>query len=206
MTICETQTLPDHWIKSFTYEDLEPGDGWNLMMCCFNSKITSNCWPTVPYPSHPLPPPLRGSASFSYLVPYHRPVCHLAPGHTGVFHKNFLWYKLLALICIITLSFVFPLGMTFRTFTQHFFAEKCTLPLPDSSFWEILFPLFCYCIYPLISLCQLLFRRNKTALSSFWDIAPDFYEGKGDVRMITNNGLQLSLPDQSNSTFKICIC
>jgi hypothetical protein len=22
--------------------------------------------------------------------------------------------------------------MTFRTFTQHFFAEKCTLPLPDN--------------------------------------------------------------------------
>jgi hypothetical protein len=39
-------------------------------------------------------------------------------------------------------SFVFTLGMTFRTFTQHFFAEKCSLPLPDSNFFEILFPLF----------------------------------------------------------------
>jgi hypothetical protein len=32
---------------------------------------------------------------------------------------------------------------------------------------------------------------------------PDFYEGKGDARMITNNGLQLSLPDLSIPTFKI---
>jgi hypothetical protein len=39
-----------------------------------------------------------------------------------------------------------------------------------------------------------------------WDTAIDFYEGKGDKRMIGNNGLQLSLPGHSISTFKICIC
>jgi hypothetical protein len=75
--------------------------------------------------------------------------------------------------------------------------------LPDNNFEKSFSCSFTIYIYPLISLCQLLFRRNKTALSSFWDIAPDFYEGKGDVRMITNNGLQLSLLDHSNSTVKI---
>jgi hypothetical protein len=96
------------------------------MMCRWNIQITSDCWPTIPYPSDPLPPPptLRGSASFSYLVPYHRPVCRFAPGHTGVFHKNFLWYELLALICIITLSFVFPLG--------DFFAHLRLTSLPKN--------------------------------------------------------------------------
>jgi hypothetical protein len=49
-------------------------------------------------PPLPFPPLLRGSAYFSYLVPYHCPVCPFAHGHTGVFHKNFLRYKLLALI------------------------------------------------------------------------------------------------------------
>ncbi len=43
----------------------------------------------------------RGSSHFSYLVSYHRSVCRPAHGHTGVFHNNFLWYKLLALIHII---------------------------------------------------------------------------------------------------------
>jgi hypothetical protein len=99
------------------------GIRWCVVGTARLQVIVNQLSPTLLTPSPPTT--LRGSASFSYLVPYHRPVCHLAPGHTGVFHKNFLWYKLLALICIITLPFVFPLGMTFRTFMQHFFAEKC---------------------------------------------------------------------------------
>ncbi len=72
------------------------------MMCHWNSQITSDCWPTTPNPSHPPSPPmLRGSAYFSFLVPYHHPVSRFAHGHAGVFHKNSLWYKLLALIYII---------------------------------------------------------------------------------------------------------
>jgi hypothetical protein len=50
-----------------------------------------------------------------------------------VFHKNFLWYKLLALIYIINPFSIFLPGITFRTFKQHFLAEKCTLPLPDNN-------------------------------------------------------------------------
>ena len=96
------------------------------MMRHWNSQITSDCWLTIPNPSLLL--------IFSYLVPYHCPVCRFAHGHTGVFHNNFLWYKLLELIYIINSFSAFPPGIAFRTFTQHFFAEKCTLPLPDNNF------------------------------------------------------------------------
>ncbi len=97
------------------------------MMCRWNSQITSDCWPTAPYPSHP-PPPCSGAPP-----PYHTlslitalfVASHLVT--PGVFHENFLWYKLLALICVTTLPFVFTLGMTFCTYTQHFIAKKCTL-------------------------------------------------------------------------------
>jgi hypothetical protein len=71
----------------------------------------------------------RGSSSFSHLVPYHRPVCRFALGHTGVFHKTSFdtkyWH---------TLSSAFPFVMTFPTFTHHFFVEKCTLHLLDNNF------------------------------------------------------------------------
>ncbi len=56
-------------------------NGVNLLRKFVSEKLTL----LTPYPST-----LRGSASFSYLVPYHRPVCRFASGHTGVFHKNFL--------------------------------------------------------------------------------------------------------------------
>ncbi len=129
------------WLKrKLTYGDLDPGNSWNPMMCRCNSQITSDCWPTITHPSHPLPPTtLRGSSSFSYLIPYHCPVCRLALGHTGVFHKTSFdinyWHNL----CLSTLSSAFPFGMTFHTFTQHFFAEKCTLPLSDNNFDKSLF-------------------------------------------------------------------
>ena len=61
------------------------------MMFRWNSQITSDCWPTIPNPSHPFSPSpaiLRDSAYFSCLVPYHRPVCRFAHGHTGVFHNT----------------------------------------------------------------------------------------------------------------------
>jgi hypothetical protein len=35
--------------------------------------------------------------------------------------------------CIFNPLSVFPPGIAFRTFAQHFFAEKCTLSLPDNN-------------------------------------------------------------------------
>jgi hypothetical protein len=93
-----------------------------------------------PPPCSGAPPPSHTSSLITVLfVTWHSAT-------PEVFHKSFLWYKLLALICIITLPFVFSLGMAFRTFTQHIVAKKCTLSLPDKNFWEILFPLFYYCL------------------------------------------------------------
>jgi hypothetical protein len=96
----------NHWLKwKLTYWDLDPGDSRNPLMCRWNSQITSDFDQQYLNPSHPHspspPPTLRGSSHFSYLVPYHCPVCRFAHGHTGVFHNNFLWYKLWALICTI---------------------------------------------------------------------------------------------------------
>jgi hypothetical protein len=56
----------------------------------------------------------------------------------GCFIKSFdtnYWHKL----CLSSLPSAFPFGMTFGTFTQHFFAEKCTLPLPDNNFENLPF-------------------------------------------------------------------
>ncbi len=49
--------------------------------------------------------------------------------------------KLLALLCIILSLLRFLFGMTFRSFTQHFSAEKCTLLFPDNNFENSFFPL-----------------------------------------------------------------
>ncbi len=92
--------------------------------------IVNQLSPTLLTPS---PPHAQGPCLLLIPCPYHRPVCHFAPGHPGVFNKKFFCYKLLALICITTLHFVFSLGMTFCTFTQHFFAKKCTLSSPDNN-------------------------------------------------------------------------
>ncbi len=190
------------------------------MMCRWNSQITSDCWPTTPNPSHPLwnstpplwesmafrgaipplplpPPMLRGSAYFSYLVPYHRPVCRLAHGHTGVFHKNFLWYKLSPLI-YVTNPFVFFL-------LALLFAHLGNTSLPKNV------PLFCRTIilrnpFPALLLLHLPFNKpmpityfvgikrpcNSTG-TQFLGL-----RGKGRWAMISNNGLRPPLPDLSN--------
>jgi hypothetical protein len=62
---------------------------------------------------------------------------------------------------------------------------------------RIPFPALYYSIYILMNLFQLLILKNKTPLSSFWDRATNFYEGKGDGSWIwITTVLQLSLPDQ----------
>jgi hypothetical protein len=72
----------------------------------------------------------------------HLSVCRFAHGHKGVFHNTSFdinyWRNLLLELLSRQQSFV---GITFRTFTQHFFAEKCTFPLPDNNL-RIPFPLF----------------------------------------------------------------
>jgi hypothetical protein len=47
--------------------------------------------------------------------------------------------------------------MTFHTFTKHFFAEKCTLPLPDNDFENS------FSCYLVMNLCQLLIPKEKNA-------------------------------------------
>ncbi len=113
--------------------------------------------PTFTAPFSPPPPPPRSGAPptshTSSLITVLFVASHMAI--QGCFiKKNFFWYKLLALTYINNSFSVFPLGITFRTFT-HFFAEKCTLPLPDNNF-------------------EKSFSRSFTIAFTF------FYEGKGD--------------------------
>ncbi len=118
------------------------GNRWTtLYQCCPDNKwlLTDHKQPFSPLP----PPTLRDSSSFSYIVPYHLSVCRFAHGHTGVFYNTSFdinyWHNLFFLkyspVCT-------PFGMTFRTFTQHFFADKCTPPLLDNNFKNSFFPLF----------------------------------------------------------------
>ncbi len=134
----------NHWLKwKLTYWDLDPGDSRNSMMCRWNIQITSDCDQQYLNSSHPLspsPPPLRGSSHFSYLVPYHRPVCRFAHGHTGVFHNNFLWYKLLTLIYIINPFSAFAPGIAFSHISRNTSLPKNVPFLCRTIIWEILFP------------------------------------------------------------------
>jgi hypothetical protein len=70
--------------------------------------------------------------------------------------------------------------MTFCTFTQHFFAEKCTLPLPDNNFENS---------FSVSLLLHLPFNKPKPITYSngikrpcppFWEKASNFYEGRQD--------------------------
>ncbi len=94
----------------------------------------------TPLLSLPPPPPL-GLLSFLIPRPYHYPVCRLAHGHTGVFHNNFLWYKLWALIFEINpFPLFFPTLLFPVHFSQYLIAEKNAHFFCRTIIWEILFP------------------------------------------------------------------
>ncbi len=155
--------LANHCWK-LTYWDLDPGDSRNPMMCRWNSQITSDCDQQYLNPSHPLspspPPTLRGSSHFSYLVPYHRSVCRLAHGHTGVFHNNFLWYKLFALTCTINPFSAFASCIVFPHILRNTSLPKNVLFLAGEYLEKSFSPLFWYHISSLISPCQLLISKE----------------------------------------------
>ncbi len=158
------------------------------------SQITSDCEQQFLNPSHPLSPspPLRGSSPFSYLVSYHRSVCRPAHGHTGVFHNNFLWYKLLASIYIINPFLLFIPALLFSHILRNTSLPKNVPILCRTTAWEILFPLF-----PLL---HLLFDKPMPIIY-FEGIKPPCNStetqslvlgGKGRWMTIRNNGLRLS--------------
>ncbi len=152
----------NHWLKwKLSYWDLDPGDSRHPMMCRWNSQIKSDCDQQYLNPSHPLSPsPLPlGSSHFSYLVPYHRPVCCFAHCHT-LFHNNFLWYKSLALICINNPLPAFAPGIVFSHMSRNTSLPKNTLFLCRTIFWKVLFPLLYYYIFFLISPCQLIISKE----------------------------------------------
>ncbi len=147
----------------------------------------------------PPPPTLRDSSPISYLVPYCRSVCRLAHGPTEVFPKtsfyiNF-WHNFVQLLPLLH----FLSGMTFRTFTQHFFAKND--------------PFLCRTIilrnpFPRSLLLHLPFNEPVPITYSEGPCNPSgtepltFYEGKGDgSRIWITPGLQHSLPDQFTFNF-----
>ncbi len=165
---------------------------------------------TLLTPSPPPPHTLRGSSHFSYLVSYHRPVCRLAHGHTGVFHNNFFWYKLLASIYIINPFLLFLPTLLFSHILRNTSLPKNVPIFCQTITWGFLFPLF-----PLL---HLLFDKPMPIIY-FEGIKPPcnstetqslVLQGKGRWMTISNNGLRLShrtLPTYklSNcSTFCIC--
>ncbi len=158
---------------------------------------------TLLTPSPPPPPTLRGSSHFSYLVPYHRPVCRFAHGHTGVFHNNFLWYKLLALIYIINPFSVIPAGIAFSHILRNTSLPKNVLFLCRTTIWEILFPLFYYYIYLLISPCQLLISKEQNAPVTLLGHNPWFYKGKGDGWWLATTAYDSPTGPFQLQTFKI---
>ncbi len=115
----------------------------------------------------PPPPTPRDPSSFTCPFPNHLCCCLLAHGHKGVFHYTFFdinyWQNFLLKTLFHLHSFF---GVTFCTFSQHFFAEKCTPLLPNENFKNSLFSAFHYCIYPLLNPCHAnyLCLRNKTPL------------------------------------------
>ncbi len=148
------------WLKKkLTFSDT--GNSWNPMMCRCNSQITSDCWPTTTHPSHPLPPPPRSGAPHlshtSSLITVLFVASHLAI--QGVSFDINYWHNL----CLSTLSCAFPFRMTFHTFMQHFFAEKCTLPLPDNNFEKSFSRSFSIAFTLLWTYANNLFQRNKNA-------------------------------------------
>ncbi len=195
------------WREKLTYCDLDPGYSRNPMMCRWNSHITSDCDQQILTPSHPLspsPPTLRGSSHFSYLVSYHRSVCRPAHGHTGVFHNNFLLYKLLALIYLINPFLLFLLALLSSHILRNTSLPKNVPLFCRRITWEILFPLF--------SLLHLLFDEPKPIIY-FEGIKPPcnstetqslVLQGKGRWMTISNNGLRLSR--RTLPTYKLSNC
>ncbi len=204
MTICETHKLCLTIEKKKFYLRESRSGGWlesdyvSLEQPEYKWLLTS-----CPLPFSPPPPPLcSGAPPPSHtmsLITILFVTSH--PATPGVFHKNFLWYKLLALICIKTLPFVYTLGMTFRAFTQHFVAEKCTLSLPDNNFEKSF-----SCSFTIALLyANYLFRRNKTPLT-LQEQSPWLLWGKGRCENDYQQQFKILLAAHTNSTFKICIC
>jgi hypothetical protein len=162
--------------------------------------IVTNSTLTLLTPSPPPPPTLRGSSHFSYLVPYHRPVCRFAHGHTGVFHNNFLWYKLLALICIINPFLPLLLALLFCTFHTTLLCR----------FWEILFPALLLLHFLFNTPMPITYFEGIKHPCNFTGTRSLVLQGKGRWMMISDNGLQLSHRTISTSNFwnysTFCIC
>ncbi len=150
------------------------------MMCRFS--------PPLPFP----PPPSGGLLPLLIPLSYHRSIGCPAHGHTGVFHNNFLWYKLFLSFFLFILQpkprsdkrviFITFLGRDFfyainpfllflpallfsAHFTQYLFAEKMHPFFCRTIIWEILLPIFPLLrFYFLITHANYLFWRNKTTL------------------------------------------
>ncbi len=120
---------------NFTYSALDPGDSRNLMMCRWNSQITSHCAEYSLNPSRlPSPPPPLQLLPFLIPCPYHYLVCCPAHGHTGVFQNNFLWHKLLALIFAINPFLLFSRYCSFSVhFSQYPLPKNACSFLPDNN-------------------------------------------------------------------------
>jgi hypothetical protein len=85
----------------------------------------------------------------------------------------------LALICIINPFSVFPTDITFGPFTQHFFAEKCTLSLPDNNLRNP-YPALLLLHLPFNEPMPITYFEGIKRSCNYWDTIPWFYEGKGD--------------------------
>ncbi len=144
---------------------------------------------------------LRGSSSFSYLIPYYHSVYCFAHGHTGVLHKTSwdinYWHKHLLKYSpayIFVLAWLFA-NLCYTSLPKNvpFFCRTIILRIP--------FPALCYCIYLLITLCQL-----RMPLPPFWERATAIYEGRQDRSLIWITTVYNS-PNLNNSplTFKFAI-
>ncbi len=153
-------------------------------------------------PFSPPPPPLdSGSPPLSHtsslitvlFVASHRAVqeCFIKLPLTQIIGTNFY---------LSTLLSAFPFGMTFCIFTHHFFAKKCTLPLPNNNF-ENSFSRSLILHLPFNEPMPITYFEGP-----FWDRATNFYEGKGDGSWIWITTVYNS-PYRTNSplTFKFAI-
>ncbi len=205
MTICEIHEPCQPLLKGkLTYWDLDPGVSRNPMMWRWNSQITSDCDQQYLNPSHPLSPsPPTSQGLLPLLIPSPLSPSSLSPahGHTGVFHNNFLWYKLLALICIINPFSAFASGIVFSHNSRNTSLPKNVLFLCRTIFWEILFPALLILHFLFDKPMPITYFEGINAPVTLLGHCPWFYKGKGRWVMISNNDLWLSHGTLPTSNF-----
>ena len=149
-------------------------------------------------------PPLSGAPPTSHTLSLSPFVCRLAHDHTGVFHNNFLWYKLLALIFAINPFLPFFPTLLFPVhFTQYLLPKKRTLFFAGKQSEKSFSRSFHCCIFTFWWTMPIIYFEGIKPPCNSTETQSLVLQGKGRWMTISNNSLQLSHRLLQLQTFEI---